>query len=75
LAKRRLRLYREKVFTAIRGTGLLTDEIYLQHVNLDDATSTSLTGVVPSVDDLSGDQESAAARAGSGKGKKSKSAA
>jgi hypothetical protein len=32
-------------------------------------------GLVDSVDDLSGDQESAAARAGSGKGKKSKSAA
>ncbi len=75
LAKRRLKIYREKVFSAIRGTGLLTDEIYLLHINLDDATSTSLTGVAPSVDDSSASfPESAAAQASSGKGKKSKPA-
>ncbi len=76
LAKRRLKIYREKVFTAIRGTGLLTDEIYLKHVKLDGATSTSLTGVAPSVDDSSASsEESAAATSGSGKSKKSKPAA
>ncbi|HAA28529.1 MAG TPA: hypothetical protein DCE56_13660 [Cyanobacteria bacterium UBA8553] len=76
LAKRRLKVYREKVFTSIRGTGLLSTDLYLKHLSLDNSTQQTEQAPTSPVDDSTeAAQAEAALGATSGKGKKGKSAA
>jgi hypothetical protein len=65
LPKRRLKLYREKVFTAIRETGLISTDVYLKHLALDKALPPEDNSSVPE----------AVAASNSSKNKKSKSVA
>jgi hypothetical protein len=76
LAKRRLKIYREKVFTSIRETGLLSTDVYLKHLSLDNSTQHQSASELPPVDSsMDAAQAQAALASTSGKGKKGKSAA